>query len=106
MGSTESRAWVGCVDQAFAETFAAEWIAAWNSHDLAAILDHYADEFEMYSPVIVERTHEPSGRLRGKPRVAQYWGQALASMSPPLRFELRHVFAGIGSITIMYESVG
>src|ERR1700723_3107179 len=28
----------------------AEWIAAWNAHDLPRILSHYADDFEMSSP--------------------------------------------------------
>ncbi len=31
------------IDRPFAEHFAAEWIAVWNSHDLEAILAHYAD---------------------------------------------------------------
>ena len=34
------------IEQSFAETFAAEWIAAWNSHDLESILSHYVEDFE------------------------------------------------------------
>ena len=37
----------------FAESFAAEWIEAWNSHDLDRILSHYTDDFVMSSPRIV-----------------------------------------------------
>jgi ketosteroid isomerase-like protein len=29
------------IDAAFAQRFAADWIAAWNRHDLDAILAHY-----------------------------------------------------------------
>jgi len=38
------------LSKAFADHFAAEWIAAWNSHDLERILSHYTDNFEMSSP--------------------------------------------------------
>jgi hypothetical protein len=37
----------------FAEMFAAEWIAAWNSHDLDRVLSHYSETFEFSSPHIV-----------------------------------------------------
>ena len=42
-------------DREAANLFAADWIDAWNSHDLERILGHYSDDFEMCSPLIVER---------------------------------------------------
>jgi ketosteroid isomerase-like protein len=48
------------LDKAFAENFAAEWIAAWNSHDLDRVLSHYAGDFEMSSPIIAQIAGEPS----------------------------------------------
>jgi predicted HD phosphohydrolase len=30
-----------------AERFAEDWVAAWNSHDLGRILEHYEEDFEM-----------------------------------------------------------
>ncbi|WP_226860359.1 hypothetical protein [Acidithiobacillus thiooxidans] len=54
------------MDKAFAEHFAADWIASWNAHDLERVMSHYDDDFEMSSPVIVQVTGEPSGMLRGK----------------------------------------
>lgn len=89
----------------WALTFAQEWIEAWNSHDLERILSHYSEDFEMASPLIVERMGEPSGVLRGKAAVRTYWAKGLAAQ-PPLRFELLDVLAGIRSITIYYRSVG
>jgi ketosteroid isomerase-like protein len=53
----------------FAECFANDWIAAWNSHDLDRILAHYEDDFEMTSPLIVAFVGEPSGST-GKVRAA------------------------------------
>ena len=44
------------IEKKFAEQFAQEWIDSWNSHDLSRILSHYADDFEMSSPVIM--THK------------------------------------------------
>ena len=46
-------------DPNWARRFAEEWIAAWNAHDLERILPHYSDDFEMHSPLIVERMGVP-----------------------------------------------
>jgi ketosteroid isomerase-like protein len=89
----------------FAQEFAEEWIAAWNSHDLERIFSHYTDDFEMSSPYIVLRMGEPSGTLRGKTAIRPYWTAAL-TWQPPLHFELQHVYAGADSITIAYRRVG
>lgn len=90
------------IEKAFAENFAADWIDAWNSHDLERILAHYADDFEMSSPVIVQIAGEPSGTLRGKVAVGDYWRKALG-LIPDLRFELISVLVGVGSVTLYYK---
>ena len=92
------------IDRAFALRFADEWIAAWNSHDLDAILGHYADDVEMTSPFIVKVTGESSGRLRGKAAVGAYWRAALNRM-PELHFTLHEVMHGIDTVQIVYTSV-
>jgi ketosteroid isomerase-like protein len=92
------------VDAAWARAFAEEWCAAWNAHDLERILSHYTDDFEMRSPIIVERMGEPSGRLRGKAAIRAYWGPALG-LQPPIRFELIDAYAGVDQIVIHYRSV-
>ena len=90
------------ITQEFAARFAADWIAAWNAHDLDRILGHYTEDFEMASPVIAELMGEPSGRLKGKGTVRSYWAKALAR-HPALHFELLHALAGAASITIVYR---
>jgi len=90
------------IDKAFAERFAAEWIAAWNAHDLGRVLSHYADDFEMSSPYIVQMAGEPSGTLRGKAAVGAYWKKALG-LVPDLKFELVKVLAGVGGIVLYYK---
>lgn len=86
----------------FAQCFAHEWIAAWNSHDLQNILAHYEDDFEMSSPIIPVLAGEPSGKLRGKAAIGAYWAQALRKL-PNLHFELVTVLAGVDSVTIYYK---
>ncbi|MGV3592928.1 MAG: nuclear transport factor 2 family protein [Gammaproteobacteria bacterium] len=92
------------LDSRFAREFAEHWIAAWNSHDLDAILSHYTDDFEMSSPVIVKLMREASGKLKGKNLVRAYWAKAL-ELYPSLRFELEQVLVGANSVTIVYDGV-
>ena len=91
------------IDRDFARRFADEWIAAWNAHDLERILSHYADDFEMTSPLIVERMGVASGRLRGKDAVRPYWAGGLAAR-PGLHFTLVEVLVGVDALTMLYRS--
>lgn len=91
------------IERAWAEAFARDWIDGWNAHDLERILAHYADDFEMTSPLIVQRMGVPGGKLKGKEAIRAYWGQGLAS-TPNLRFTLLGVMVGVNSLAIMYES--
>ena len=90
------------MDKAFAEHFAADWIESWNAHDLGRVLSHYADDFEMSSPVIVQVAAEPSGPLWGKAAGGAYWAKAL-ELIPDLHFELISVLAGVTSVTLYYK---
>ena len=90
------------IDAERARRFAAEWIDAWNAHDLERVLAHYADDFEMASPVIVQVAGEPSGVLRGKEHVAAYWRKALGLL-PELHFTLERVLVGAESVAIAYR---
>jgi ketosteroid isomerase-like protein len=85
----------------FARHFAEEWIEAWNSHDMERILSHYAEDFEMHSPFIMQRMSEPSGMLKGKERIRPYWEKGLADGR--LHFTLEEVLAGVSSIAIRYR---
>ena len=92
------------MDMEQANTFADDWIKSWNSHDIDAILSHYTEDFEMSSPVIVDSMNEPSGQLKGKAAVREYWLKALTKY-PNLLFTKRHVMLGVNSITIIYDGV-
>jgi hypothetical protein len=92
------------IDTEFAECFAHEWIEAWNSHDLEAVLSHYSDDFEMSSPFIVSFSPDSGGTLRGKEAVGAYWSAALEKFSD-LYFVLDSVLVGADSIALTYTSV-
>jgi ketosteroid isomerase-like protein len=92
-----------------ADAFVAEWMDAWNSHDLDRILEHYADDVEYFSPFIAQMA-EPGGpgadgRLVGTNQVRAYFAAALARntdlhFDPPV-----HVAVGSGSVSFVYTSI-
>lgn len=90
--------------QQFAQEFARDWIESWNSHNLERILSHYTDDFEMSSPLIASVANEPSGVLKGKEAVGNYWAKALQRI-PDLKFELENVFVGAISVVITYKNI-
>jgi len=92
------------IEPEWALAFATAWVEAWNAADLDRILSHYADEFEMGSPLIGERMGVESGRLLGKDAVRPYWAIGV-SADPPPRFELIDVFSGIDVVAILYRNV-
>lgn len=92
-------------DNRFYEEFAAEWIEAWNSHDLARILSHYDESFEFSSPFLAQFIPGSGGKLKGKEAVAAYWSKALAAL-PELRFELIAALSGVESVVIYYRGRG
>ncbi|MDO8900927.1 MAG: nuclear transport factor 2 family protein [Phenylobacterium sp.] len=85
------------------EDFAQAWIEAWNQHDLAAILPHYAEDVVFTSPAATRITGEPLGRVEGKAALAAYWGAALRQV-PDLTFTLRGVFGGVNGLALRYHS--
>lgn len=89
--------------QAFAVDFAQHWIEAWNAHNLDRILSHYADDFEMSSPMIQTLGLSESGTLKGKVAVGHYWRKALDNL-PDLHFELLTLLVGVDTLSLHYKS--
>lgn len=84
--------------------FADEWIGAFNAHDLSAILAHYADELEFYSPFIPLLKFNKTGCITSKGDLEHYFQVGLSTY-PNLHFILHHVFVGINTLVIHYTSV-
>jgi ketosteroid isomerase-like protein len=84
-----------------ARAFAAEWIAAWNSHDLDRVLSHYAADIVFLSPFARELVG--NGRVCGLPALRAYWAKGLAARRD-LKFELIDVRVGHDCLTILYRN--
>jgi hypothetical protein len=80
---------------------AAEWVAAWNAHDLDAIIALYAPWISFQTPTIIDTLGIPDGQLRGRERLREHFARGLERL-PDLRFELRSVYVGVRSIAITY----
>lgn len=86
-----------------AQTFAREWVKAWNDHDLEAILAHYAEDVVFHSPRIRIVTGRNVDALNGKAALRDYWGKAL-DLARDLYFEVDQVFASSDALTILYTN--
>lgn len=84
-----------------AQQLAQEWVAAWNAHDLEAILSHYDEAVELTSPVAAQLLGLPGGKVMGKANLRAYFQRGLEAF-PELRFELKDVLAGVGSVVLYY----
>lgn len=60
-----------------ARQFAEHWINAWNDHDPESVLSHYADDFEMTTPMIQRLLDIDTGTLRGK-KLSEITGNRLS----------------------------
>ena len=80
-----------------------EWVAAWNAHDLDAVLAHYTDDFTIKTPIAAVMVPGSNGIVKGKPAVRAYWEYALTQV-PDLHFVLEDILAGIDGITIYYRN--
>ena len=87
-----------------ATQFAKDWIAAWNSHDIEKIMNHYASDIEFTSPMIVSILNRANGKVSGKDELRAYFLKGLEAY-PELSFEFYHAFAGVNSVVIYYKSV-
>ncbi len=84
-----------------AHHFAAEWIAAWNAHDLEQIMAHYDDAVHLTSPVAAQLLGDPD--VRGKAALRAYFTKGLAA-SPHLHFDLQQVLWSVRSIVLYYAN--
>jgi ketosteroid isomerase-like protein len=84
--------------------FAEEWFAAWNDHDLDAILTHYTEDVEFVSPFVAALNDDPAGAIHGRDELRAYFTRAFERF-PDLRFEPLDVLVGVSSVTLYYVSV-
>ena len=54
------------ITEADARQFAKDWVVAWNSHDLDAIMAHYGPDVILTSRVAARLLSDPSGTVTGR----------------------------------------
>jgi ketosteroid isomerase-like protein len=82
---------------------AEEWVAAWNSHDLDAIMAHYEEEVVLVSPVAAQLLGREDGRVVGKADLRDYFRRGLEAY-PELQFHLEDVLWGLSSVVLYYTN--
>jgi SnoaL-like domain len=84
------------------ERLAAEWTAAWNSHDLDAIMPLYSPSVRFQTPTIVTTLGVADGVVHGVERLREHFARGLRRL-PDLHFELEGVYVGVRSLAITYR---
>ncbi len=85
-----------------AQELAEEWIAAWNAHDLDAIMSLYSPAVVFQTPTIIDSLGIPDGRVEGLDRLREHFARGLERL-PDLRFELEEVYTGVHAVAMTYR---
>lgn len=78
------------------------WIAAWNRHDLDAVMEHYAEDVVFRAATVVTRWNRDDGTLHGRAALRAHFAKGLA-LAPGLRFELEDVLLAPGGYAVVYR---
>ena len=88
------------------DAFTNAWVQGWNQRDVEAVLSHYADDVEFQSPLVVKLLGEPTGIVRGKQSLRNYFRQALAAFPGEVRVVLLGTYRGVNSRLVHFEANG
>ena len=77
------------------------WFAAFNAHDLEALLALYADDAEHYSPKLKIRQPATHGVIRGKTVLRHWWRDAFDRL-PTLTYEVTKLTADTEQVFMEY----
>ena len=103
MSDVSKRSLASMIAESEVKGFARQWVAAWNSHDLDAIMSHYDVDVVLISPVAAKILDRPSGTVEGDAALRNYFKRGL-ELYPNLRFELLDVMCGLASIVVLYKN--
>ena len=83
--------------------FSADWVAAWNAHDVEAVLSHFHDDVVFTSPTAARVVPASGGVVRGKQALREYWTAGLR-LVPDLHFVVERVHAGVAVLVLTYRN--
>lgn len=84
-------------------TLAEKWIAAWNAHDLDAIMEYYDETVELTSRTAARLLGIAEGKVTGKANLRAYFQRGLQAY-PHLCFRLEDVLWGVSSVVFYYRN--
>jgi ketosteroid isomerase-like protein len=87
----------------FAHRFTDEWLDAWNTHDIDAILSHFHDDVVFTSSLAQRIVDDSNGYVRGKDDLRKYWTEGLRR-SDDLHFTLEGIYVGVDTLVINYRN--
>ena len=82
-------------------TIATNWLAAFNAHDLEALLALYDDQAIHFSPKLKIRKPETGGLIKGKEAMRTWWADALERL-PTLHYKLTALTANNERVFMEY----
>lgn len=81
---------------------ALDWIAAFNAHNVEAILKLYDDNAIHFSPKLKVREPQTNGFVIGKIQMKQWWDDAFIRL-PSLNYELINLIANENNLLMEYN---
>ena len=91
------------IDRPWAERFALEWAASWQSKDLDVLLSHYSPSVVFRSPRISAVLEKHQASVSDLPKLRAYWNRALEA-AKEVRFEIAGIGLGNNALTILYRN--
>ncbi|MBS1779222.1 MAG: nuclear transport factor 2 family protein [Bacteroidetes bacterium] len=80
---------------------AENWFAAFNKHDLDALLQLYSDNAAHYSPKLKVRQPETNGLIKGKEALRDWWQDAFDRL-PGLHYQVNSLTANTERVFMEY----
>jgi hypothetical protein len=90
------------IDKEKTEQAARLWLNDWNNRDFEKVMSHYAEDVEFYSPTVVSRWKEESGKLSGRTAVQNHFLKGIEEQ-PGMHFQFHAILYGFNSIVLIYK---
>jgi hypothetical protein len=78
------------------------WLAAWNAHDIDAIMACYSADVDFVAPTVVRRWGRDDGRLRGRDELRRHFGLGL-ELAPDLTFTEEAFLTSPAGYALLYR---
>jgi hypothetical protein len=78
------------------------WLAAWNAHDLDAIIACYSEDVDFAAPTVIKRWGREDGRLQGRAELRRHFELGL-ELAPGLTFTEEAFLPGPAGYALLYR---